>query len=88
MSKKWEYTPSDLRIFSAEAQLSTQQKKNVMARLKSDAREGATHAILFFETSTECRLTKSYLQSLGYEIAPCPGCMQAAFIVSWEGNKK
>jgi hypothetical protein len=83
MSKKWEYSPSDLRIFSAEAQLSKSHKKSVMARLKSDACEGSTSALLFFSTAYECKLTKTYLQSLGYTVESVAGYSQTAIYVSW-----
>lgn len=83
MSKKWEYSPSDLRIFSAEAQLSKSQKKLVMARLKSDAHEGSTKALLFFNTAYECKLTKTYLQSLGYKVEFVSGYLQTGICVSW-----
>lgn len=87
MSKKWEYSPSDLRIFSAEAQLSKSQKKCVMARLKSDARAGSTSALLFCHTRDECRLTKTYLQSLGYKVGFINGYAQTGIYVSWEVEK-
>ena len=54
-----------------------------MARLKSDAHEGSTSAVLFFNTAYECKLTKTYLQSLGYKVEFVSGYLQTVICVSW-----
>ena len=83
--KSWELTPSILRIFANQAELSKKQKKHIMSLLADAALDGKTNTtIYFYENDGECILAKKYLQSLGYGIIKHP--LNRALIVSWKEN--
>lgn len=78
----WELTPSILRMFASQAELSKKQKKRTMTILTDAALNGATHKTLYFSDESECILTKKYLQNLGYGVIIHP--LNVALIVSWK----
>ena len=83
----WELTPSILRKFASEAQLSKRQKKKIMNELAEAALDGKTHTILYFpDNEGECILTNKYLQALGYGVVQHP--FKRALMVSWKEKNK